>query len=264
MPIITGALIGGGAALIGGALSDRKNQQISNQNIQYQKEFAKNSIQWRTDDAQAAGIHPLYAMGAQTSSFQNQQPTGSAAGDALGMAGRQYSRASNDLTLANVQLTKAKTAQIRANSSQDVVYPGIEPVVKPGINRAVQEIQKGRVDPYVKKNPEQNLNIISPISTARVGTQTLKIPVDNTDQFMEDPAMVAAATYFYHGNKNINWRKMLREYTGTPLGHGLAQRNPKAMAAGYKFAETISKLAFGKPNIQNTFFKRKPRQVRGF
>lgn len=36
---------------------------------QQQKEFAQSGIQWRVEDAKKAGIHPLYALGAQTHSF---------------------------------------------------------------------------------------------------------------------------------------------------------------------------------------------------
>lgn len=42
---------------------------INAENIAYQKEFAKHGIQWRVEDAKNAGIHPLAAIGAQTTSF---------------------------------------------------------------------------------------------------------------------------------------------------------------------------------------------------
>lgn len=34
-----------------------------------QRDFAQNSIQWKVEDAKKAGIHPLYALGANTTSF---------------------------------------------------------------------------------------------------------------------------------------------------------------------------------------------------
>lgn len=34
-----------------------------------QREFAQNGISWKVEDAKRAGIHPLYALGAQTSSY---------------------------------------------------------------------------------------------------------------------------------------------------------------------------------------------------
>ncbi|QCS37408.1 DNA pilot protein [Tortoise microvirus 100] len=53
-----------------GAEKDRKaSQQQFDQNLNTQKEFAQNSIQWKAADAKKAGIHPLYAMGSQAASY---------------------------------------------------------------------------------------------------------------------------------------------------------------------------------------------------
>ena len=38
-------------------------------NAEMQKSFAQNGIRWKVEDAKRAGIHPLYALGAQTHSF---------------------------------------------------------------------------------------------------------------------------------------------------------------------------------------------------
>lgn len=49
---------------------NRESQErMAAQNIALQREFAQNGIQWKVADAQAAGLHPLAALGAQTSSF---------------------------------------------------------------------------------------------------------------------------------------------------------------------------------------------------
>lgn len=51
---------------------NRESQErIAAQNIANQKEFAQQGIRWKVADAQAAGLHPLAALGAQTSSFSN-------------------------------------------------------------------------------------------------------------------------------------------------------------------------------------------------
>lgn len=47
------------------------DKQLQAQNIANQKEFAQQGIRWKVADAQAAGLHPLAALGAQTSSFSN-------------------------------------------------------------------------------------------------------------------------------------------------------------------------------------------------
>lgn len=45
------------------------NEQMAERNIQMQKEFAQQGIRWKVEDAKMAGLHPLAALGAQTTSF---------------------------------------------------------------------------------------------------------------------------------------------------------------------------------------------------
>lgn len=47
------------------------DQALQAENIANQKEFAQHGIRWKVADAQASGLHPLAALGAQTSSFSN-------------------------------------------------------------------------------------------------------------------------------------------------------------------------------------------------
>ena len=81
-----GGAIGGA---LGGALDSKKAksdaQDVSNLSYERQKEFAKNTIQWKVEDAKKAGIHPLAAIGSTTSAYtpSGQTITGSAEGDAL-------------------------------------------------------------------------------------------------------------------------------------------------------------------------------------
>lgn len=86
------------------AAAARKDQmQMARRNIQLQKQFAKEGVRWKVADAEAAGIHPLYALGAQTTSFSPvsvgsstyspQADTGLP--NALANAGQDVSRAIN-------------------------------------------------------------------------------------------------------------------------------------------------------------------------
>lgn len=74
------ALISAGANLLGNlfnvsstkdnnAANIQAQQAMNAQNIALQKEFAQHGIGWKVADAKAAGLHPLAALGAQTSSF---------------------------------------------------------------------------------------------------------------------------------------------------------------------------------------------------
>ena len=58
------------AAPVIGGLIGGKNQKDSNaQNAAYQKEFAQHGIRWKVEDAKAAGLHPLAALGSSTATF---------------------------------------------------------------------------------------------------------------------------------------------------------------------------------------------------
>lgn len=70
-----GGLVSGGMSILGGAIGDSQNkraaatayereQRSADLAWERSKEAAKSNIQWRTEDAKAAGIHPLYALGA--------------------------------------------------------------------------------------------------------------------------------------------------------------------------------------------------------
>lgn len=87
-----GALIGAGASLLGGLLNKNSQEKQQAQNIALQKQFAQSGIQWKVEDAKKAGIHPLYALGASTTSFS---PTsvGSSLGDSISQAGQNIGRA---------------------------------------------------------------------------------------------------------------------------------------------------------------------------
>lgn len=68
-----GASIAGGLGLGGDPNADYNRMQIelARENMAMQKEFAQHGLRWRVDDAVAAGLHPLAALGASGSSFSN-------------------------------------------------------------------------------------------------------------------------------------------------------------------------------------------------
>lgn len=115
--MVWGSIISAGSSILGG-LMDRgsgensKDAQIQNAALdrQLQEQFAKEGIRWRVADAKAAGIHPLYALGAQLPSFS---PTtfipgdSSSMGDALARAGQDIGRAV-DATRTQKERTTAR------------------------------------------------------------------------------------------------------------------------------------------------------------
>ncbi|UDN67860.1 DNA pilot protein [robinz microvirus RP_153] len=86
------ALIGGGAALAGGLFSSLFGRRQQKRSEEKQEEFAKHGIQWKVADARAAGLHPLFALGASTPGFS---PTiaSDPIGPAIASAGQNVARA---------------------------------------------------------------------------------------------------------------------------------------------------------------------------
>lgn len=82
------AIISAGASLLGSLFGERGKEK----EIQLQKDFAQQGIRWKVDDAKAAGIHPLYALGASTHSYAP-VGVGSSLQQGLSDAGQHIGRA---------------------------------------------------------------------------------------------------------------------------------------------------------------------------
>lgn len=89
-----GNIIAAGANLLGGILGNNKEEKMAKQNIKMQKEFAQHGVRWKVEDAKAAGLHPLAALGAQTSSF-SPVSVGSDLATGISAAGQDIGRAVN-------------------------------------------------------------------------------------------------------------------------------------------------------------------------
>lgn len=174
------ALLGAGASLYGGRKSQKSNNKNMDKNVKYQKQFAQQGIQWKVNDAKAAGLHPLYAMGANTASFSpvavqdSMGPAWANAGQDLSramysaadsatrgvskqMAGLQLERAGLENELLRAQIAKLGSAQVGPPSPTAAnPFP-----VGPGdvVTRDLVEVEPSRItsarsdDPSVAAGP---------------------------------------------------------------------------------------------------------------
>lgn len=100
------ALIAAGANLAGSLLGARNARESFKDNVALQREFAQNGIRWKVEDAKAAGVHPLYALGANTMSFS---PVAVSDGLAAGVSamGQDIGRAVQAATTAGERASAA-------------------------------------------------------------------------------------------------------------------------------------------------------------
>lgn len=127
-PLIIAGGIAAGASLLGGFLGNKSQEKVNKRNIEqqeldraYQKEFAQSGIQWRVKDAQEAGVHPLYSMGASIPTFspvsQSQTaPTGLSRG--VQQAGQDISRAVAATSTETQRYQSARIAELGITRGQ--------------------------------------------------------------------------------------------------------------------------------------------------
>lgn len=101
---------------IGGTIGGLFGSDDKDQEYRRQKEFATQGITWKVEDAKRAGIHPLYALGAPTTSYAPQSVGGSDYGSMSGM-GQDISRAI-DSTATEPQRLTAYTQKLQALNLQ--------------------------------------------------------------------------------------------------------------------------------------------------
>lgn len=123
---ILSGLIGAGSSLIGSSMNAASNEANNarliadkEQDRALQREFAQTGIQWKVQDAKQAGIHPLYALGANTVSYAPSalNLTPSNPGTGIAAAGQDISRAINATRTAD-QREDAYTSSVKALTLQ--------------------------------------------------------------------------------------------------------------------------------------------------
>lgn len=136
------ALLGAAGTVASGIFGSN----AADKQVKLQKQFAKNAIQWKVADAKAAGIHPLYGLGANTVSYSpvsvgspdlgamgadigraidaTSSDTGRVANGILGKLALERAGLENELLRANI-----RSVNNRAASQVGPPMPGLIPEV---------------------------------------------------------------------------------------------------------------------------------------
>lgn len=111
-----GGAIGGALGTIGGLIGNQQSMNFAKDQFAYQKELAKNQIQWRVEDAKKAGVHPMAALGLASTSFS---PVG------VSQSPLDFSWISEMGQNANYPAMKAKNREDQ-QLAQDLAREGVE------------------------------------------------------------------------------------------------------------------------------------------
>jgi hypothetical protein len=106
-----GEIISGIGSIAGGLFGKSSAEKANKQNIQLQKDFAQQGIQWKVADAKAAGVHPLAGLGAQTISYTPSVVGDNSLATGISQAGQDIGRAVNSTRTQDQRISAvAKTA----------------------------------------------------------------------------------------------------------------------------------------------------------
>lgn len=223
-----GSIINAGASLFGGASASedaqdaqREAQMFAQQqaNLQYerQKEFAQSGIQWRAADAKAAGIHPLYAMGAQTMPFtagvtMSEPRESGHMGKALANIGQDVSRSMRATmtaeqrgsdVMAGLQLERAQLENdfLRARIAKETgqIGPPMPGVFDANLDGSV-DVNPSKLNASTRSNAGVEAGPVSDVgfSTNADGSVSV-IPGTNVKERIEDVGLYGTA----HSLRNI-------------------------------------------------------------
>lgn len=119
-----GAIVGAGASILGGVMGSREAEkdreaaaEQARLNYEQQKEFAQHGIRWKMEDAIAAGLHPLYALGGSSAAFSpNPIVVGGdrSMGRALADAGQNLGRAIQAQQTSAQRIAEAQALELQA------------------------------------------------------------------------------------------------------------------------------------------------------
>ncbi len=222
--------------ILGGAADVKNNRK----NIAYQKEFAQSGIQWRTDDARAAGVHPLFAMGANTTSFQPGFNTGSAIGDTVRRLGRtagsyldkENKKLQNDFIKEQIEASKYRRKADGYGAQQDGIK--VLPINMENNPAAVRLEPPTRIVAKSRKDPHKQAGITPPWQKFKIYKDlSIWAPTEELSEMFESPAMWPLV---WEENK-----KELTAWIRRAHGRGVRARSPAMFKSGMAFRKYVAR-----------------------
>lgn len=192
------------------------NKDNAQRNIEKQEEFAKHGLRWKVQDALAAGISPLAALGASGAAFAPVHvgaEANTALGDGLQSMGQNISRAvaatstQEEKTLSTLRLQslqldlegKALDNQIRASQLRQLntgpAFPGSDNFL-PGQGDSGIKINPSERTAHQLGRPAQDAGWITDRAFSRTDTGLTPVPSKDVTDRIEDKVIPEAMWAF--------------------------------------------------------------------
>jgi len=221
-------LLGVGSSLLGGFLNRKSqdkanaaNQLMNKQSLDFAKRQFETSIQTRVKDARAAGVHPLFALGAPGSSVSfSTTPVQSEDGFARGIARagqavanvRKPSALQNQLLQSQINQTNAAARRDNASAlvsegeamrtrqamaTQNTAAQMFTDELPQGVSNMFPAAPAARTTPYKRKRPSPPQPIPTAVVPVRMPDGSTRY-LPNPDLGMDELTSPAYLEYFGH------------------------------------------------------------------
>lgn len=205
----------GAIAGIGGSIVDKIfGDDTAEQQAELQREFAQNGIRWKVEDAKKAGIHPLYALGAQTNAYSP-----------VSVGSTDFANAGQNLgsAIGAMVTPKEKIGDFQKTVQQLTLQKmGLENEVLASQLRSINQPGRGPGMPAGRMIPGQgNTPATASEMTAGGGAVTIQVNPNNT------PAQVVSDQYGDTTSEVVGGMNAIDDMMktqGTPYPHEVPQR----------------------------------------
>lgn len=202
-----GGPVGG---MIGGAVGQgiqnreeaKREQEKWDRNVAVQREFAQHGIRWKVEDAKAAGIHPLVALGAQPAQFSGYAGGSSSTGPDLASMGQDITRAISATSTEEQKLMQQYTIQsavldlqgkeldnaikqTQLNKLSSPAFPGTENYIPGQGNSGIKTVPLERTASHAGA-PHMEAGAINDLGYAKTATGMVPIPSKDVKERIED------------------------------------------------------------------------------
>lgn len=236
---LTSGLFGLGGSLI----SSSANSEAGSNNAALQREFAQHGIRWKVEDAKAAGINPLFALGAPFAQAAPAYVGDTSMGSAVAGFGQDISRAIDStrttgernqarmdaLTLENAGLQNdvLRSQLAKLNSSQvGPAFPGTPGLIDGQGNSGIIDVTPSRVVTGAVGAPSRQPGVLAEYQLGAPrsnGSQPLYPSKDAKERIEDDIvgeviwALQNRLVPERHPDPDMYWNPLFQSYRKNPI-----------------------------------------------